>query len=212
MWEKNINNEYSDEEKISHNNEIPHDLYEPDTIDWLDDEIDPYKFLWDKKFLDFVNSSWFDKIYYISVYPYGIQKYIDIKAVYDLLERYQRSAWLEKLQLVIFRKWEDSYNTVEQVDKIISDYADKYVEVTRETREKVMNVLKNTQDVSNLSDEKLKKRITKTLKTEPIYWRLLSNWWKYKYLIWWWRWSKAETWKHYINLMKNNWVNMIDIE
>ena len=211
MWEKSINNEYNDKESTSPGNELPNDLYELDTIDRLDDEIDPYEFHWDKEFLNFIKSSRFDKIYYISVYPYDIQKYSDIESVYNLLERYKKSAWLEKLQLVIFRKWENSYNTKEEVDKLISDYADKYVKDTKEIREKIMNVLK-TQDTTSLSDEKTKERLIECFKKEPMYLRFLSNWGKYRYLIWWWRGPKAETWKHYIDVMENNWVNMINIE
>ena len=207
-----MNNEFNTQENLSNNNELPSELYEWDVIDWLDDEVDPYQFHWDKEFLKFIESSWFDKAYYISDYQFNISKYKDIKSVYDLLSRYQNAAWFEKLQLVIFRKWKDKYLSKEEADGLISDYADDYILLTKDVRNEVINALKDSQDVTNLWDEKLKEKLIETLSKEPTYWRILSNWWKYKYLIWWWRWSKAETWKYYINLMKENWINMTEIK
>lgn len=211
-----LDNEYRDSE-ISVNKEawiwtLPEDLYKPDTIDWLQDEVDAYDFHNDEEFLDFIKNSWFDKIYYISINPHNIDKYKDIKSVYSLLSRCKNSAWLEKLQLVIFEKWKDKYLSKEVANKMISDYADEYIMSTEKARKEMIDTLKETHDVSNLWDEKLKKKLIEVLNQEPYYWRILSNWWKYKYLIWWWKWTKAETWKYYINVLKENWIKMIDIK
>ncbi len=211
-----LDNEYRDSE-ISVNKEawiwaLPEDLYKPDTIDWLQDEVDAYDFHNDEEFLDFIKNSWFDKIYYISINPHNIDKYKDIKSVYSLLSRCKNSAWLEKLQLVIFEKWKDKYLSKDEADKMISDYADEYITSTEKARKQMIDTLKETHDVSNLWDEKLRKKLIEVLNQEPYYWRILSNWWKYKYLIWWWKWTKAETWKYYINVLKENWIKMIDIK
>ena len=211
-----LDNEYRDSE-ISVNKEawiwaLPEDLYKPDTIDWLQDEVDAYDFHNDEEFLDFIENSWFDKIYYISINPHNIDKYKDIKSVYSLLSRCKNSAWLEKLQLVIFEKWKDKYLSKDEADKMISDYADEYITSTEKARKQMIDTLKETHDVSNLWDEKLRKKLIEVLNQEPYYWRILSNWWKYKYLIWWWKWTKAETWKYYINVLKENWIKMIDIK
>ncbi len=211
-----LDNEYRDSE-ISVNKEawiwaLPEDLYKPDTIDWLQDEVDAYDFHNDEEFLDFIKNSWFDKIYYISINPHNIDKYKDIKSVYSLLSRCKNSAWLEKLQLVIFEKWKDKYLSKDEADKMISDYADEYIMSTEKARKQMIDTLKETHDVSSLWDEKLKKKLIEVLNQEPYYWRILSNWWKYKYLIWWWKWTKAETWKYYINVLKENWIKMIDIK
>ena len=211
-----LDNEYRDSE-ISVNKEawiwaLPEDLYKPDTIDWLQDEVDAYDFHNDEEFLDFIENSWFDKIYYISINPHNIDKYKDIKSVYSLVSRCKNSAWLEKLQLVIFEKWKDKYLSMDEADKMISDYADEYIMSTEKARKEMIDTLKETHDVSNLWDEKLRKKLIEVLNQEPYYWRILSNWWKYKYLIWWWKWTKAETWKYYINVLKENWIKMIDIK
>ena len=95
---------------------------------------------------------------------------------------------------------------------MISDYADEYIMSTEKARKEMIDTLKETHDVSNLWDEKLRKKLIEVLNQEPYYWRILSNWWKYKYLIWWWKWTKAETWKYYINVLKENWIKMIDIK
>ena len=55
-----LDNEYRDSE-ISVNKEawiwaLPEDLYKPDTIDWLQDEVDAYDFHNDEEFLDTSNS------------------------------------------------------------------------------------------------------------------------------------------------------------
>lgn len=217
-----LDNEYRDSE-ISVNKEawiwaLPEDLYKPDTIDWLQDEVDAYDFHNDEEFLDFIENSWFDKIYHISVYEHDIDKYKDIKSVYALLDRYKKAAWFEKLQLIIFSKWEDKYLSKDEVDKIISEYADEYLQSDEylkrkeEIRKQIIEVFKDSYDMSNLSDENVRKKLIEALNQEPYYWRILSNWWKYKYLIWWWKWTKAETWKYYINVLKENWIKMIDIK
>lgn len=191
---------------------LPEELYETDMIDWLQDEVDAYKFHNDEDCLDFVKNSWFDKIYHIAVYPNDIDQYKDIKSVYALLTRCKNSAWLGKLQLVIFRKWKDKYLSKEDADKMISDYANEYLSSTEKTRKEIIDVLKDTYNVSDLWDEKLKEKIIESLNTEPTYWRIISNWWKYKYLVGWWKWSKAESGKHYINVIKDNWINIVEIK
>ena len=163
---------------------LPGELHESNVIDWLDDEVDSYDFHSDEEFLDFISNSWFDKVYHISVYAHDIDKYKDVKSVYDLLSRYKNAAWFEKLQLVIFKKWKDKYLSKEEADKVISEYADEYLEGSEETRKQMIEILRDTYDVSNLSDENLRESLTRTLNQEPLYSRILSGWWKYKYLIW----------------------------
>ena len=180
-------------------------------IDWLQDEVDVNDFHSDEEFLDFIKNAWFDRIYYITVYPHDIDKYKDIKSIYDLLVRYRNSAWFEKLQLVIFRKWKDWYLSKDEADKFISNYADEYLINTEKSRKEIIDLLKDTYNVSDLWDEKLREKLIELLNTEPTYSRILSNWWKYKYLVRWWKWSKAEAWKYYINVMKENWIDMAEI-
>ena len=190
---------------------LPGDLYESNVIDWLQDEVDTYDFHSDEEFLDFIKDSWFDKIYHISIYAHDIDKYKDIKSVYDLLSRYKNAAWFEKLQLVIFRKWKDKYLSKEEADKIISEYANEYLRGSEEARKQVVDVFKDSYDVSNLSDKNVKKNLIEALNQEPLYSRIISDWWKYKYFVWWWKWSKANSWKYYIDVLKSNWVDMIEI-
>jgi hypothetical protein len=83
---------------------------------------------------------------------------------------------------------------------------------TEKARKQIIDILKDTHDVSNLWDENLKQKLIELLNTEPTYSRILSNWWKYKYLVGWWKWSKAESGKYYINVMKDNWIDMVDIK
>lgn len=210
-----FDNEYKDSE-VSVNEEswtwaLPEDLYEPDIIDWLLDEIDVFGFHSDEEFLDFVMNSWFDKIYYISVYPNEIEKYKDKKSVYDLLSRCKGMAWLDKLELVIFRRWKDKYLSKEEADKFISDYANAYLSDSEKARKEISNMFKDDYDVSNLSDENVRETLVEALNQEPHYSRIISNWWKYKYLVWWWKWSKANSWKYYIDILKHNWMFFWDL-
>jgi len=191
---------------------LPMDLYESNVIDWLQDEVDTYDFHSDEEFLDFIKDLWFDKIYHISIYAHDIDKYKGIKSVYDLLSRYKNAAWFEKLQLVIFRKWKDKYLSKEEANKMISEYADEYLRGSEGTRKQMIDIFKDNYDVSNLSDENVRKKLVETLNQEPLYSRIISDWWKYKYLVWWWKWSKANSWKYYIDVLKSNWVDMVEIE
>ncbi len=200
MWMEKM-----EDKKLESENDsiLPKELSSTSTIDWLQDEIDVYDFHSDNEFLDFIKNSWFDKIYHISVNPHDIDKYKDIKSVYSLLSRCKNAAWLEKLQLVIFKKWKNGYLSKEDADKMISDYADEYIMNTEKARKQIIDILKDTHDVSNLWDENLKQKLIELLNTEPTYSRILSNWWK---------WSKAESGKYYINVMKDNWINMVEIK
>ena len=207
-------NEYYDSEITKEDwiSALPKELYESNVIDWLDDEINTYDFHNAEDFLNFINNFWFDKIYHISVYADDIDKFKDVKSVYDLLSRCKDAAWFEKLQLIIFKKWKDKYLSKEETNKVISEYADEYLEDSEETRKQMIEILKDSYDVSNLSDEKLRECLLSALNQEPLYSRILSDWWKYKYLVWWWKWSKASSWKYYIDVLKNNWVDMVEID
>ena len=206
MWLNNWKLENSNIESQSSKSELPSDLYEKDTIDWLNDEIDPYKFKKDKEFLDFIKSAGFEKIYYISVYPRNISKYENIKSVYDLLDRCQSGAWVGKIQLVIFKKSKDKYLSEEDTEDLIA-------ECVEESRHDLVNSLEHSGfNVSELSNEEIKQKLFKLLHQEPWYWRLLSDGWKYKYLVGWEKWSFALAWKWYINVMKENWIDMITID
>jgi len=210
------NNDYNNSKStINHINwisDLPKELYESNIIDWLQDEVDTYDFHSDEEFLDFIKSSWFDKIYHIYVYAHDIDKYKDVKSVYDLLSRYKNAAWFEKLQLIIFRKWKDKYLSKEEADKMISEYTDEYLHGSEETRKQMIELFKDSYDVSNLSDENVRKKLIEALNQEPLYSRIISDWWKYKYLVWWWKWSKANSWKYYIDVLKDNWVDMVEID
>ena len=197
------------------NKRLPDDLSEPNTISWLYDWIDLNKFRDENEFLKFVSSAWFDKVYYINVNFDDIEKYVNIKSVYNLLERYKELIRGWRLHLVIFRRWKDSYQAAKQeTDKVIWEYADEWMTNTEEYRKDLIEALKRENiDVSEMWDEVVREKLIKSLEDNPWFTRVFSDWARYKYLIWWYsKFQQIETWERYINALKNNWVDMIEIK
>jgi hypothetical protein len=58
---------------------------------------------------------------------------------------------------------------------MISEYANEYLHGSEETRKQMIELFKDSYDVSNLSDENVKKKLIEALNQEPLYSRIISD-------------------------------------
>ena len=201
-------------ESEKQDNKLPDELSEPNAIYWIHDWIDLSDFHGEEEFLGFIKTSWFDKIYYINVDSKNIDKYADIKSVYDLLARSKELIYGWNLHLVIFRRWEQSYSTAKQeTDRVIWEYADERMKNNKEYREELVEALRNNNfDTSQMGDENVRKKLIEYLGNNPWFTRIFSDGAKYKYLIWWYsKYQPLETWKRYIDAVKRAWIDMVEV-
>ena len=83
-------------------------------------------------------------------------------------------------------------------------------------REEFVNVLQNEDFRKQFAElYKTKLKSSPSYKKQILDYSRISGayWWKYKYLIGWYsRYQQVETWKRFIDALKNSWINVIEIK